>query len=165
MIVRKRERKKIMKGHDKLEKITFSTNDYKRFYSKVKFSDECWEWTASKSSKGYGLFSIKSKMYSAHRTSFYIENGFLSEAIMHVCDNPSCVKPSHLLAGTIKENNLDRDRKGRQVSGNSLRNECKHGHKFTKDNTYVRPNGKRECFVCKRNQLKNHRNRKVGAQN
>lgn len=153
-----------MKGHDKLEKVTFSIQDLYRFYNKVEFSDKCWEWKASRNFKGYGQFSIKSKMYSAHRVSFYIEHGFLDEVIMHICDNPSCVRPDHLVAGTIQENNLDRDKKGRQVSGNALKNKCKHNHEFTKDNTYIRPNGKRECFICKRNQLKSYRSRKAGIQ-
>jgi hypothetical protein len=149
-----------MKGHDKIENIIFNKNDIDRFYSKVKFSDNCWYWTASKNSKGYGQFSFKSKMYSSHRISFYFENGFVGEVIMHICDNPSCVNPKHLKSGTIKENNLDRDKKGRQISGNSLKTKCKHGHEFTEKNTYKRKNGKRECIICKNNQLKKHRIKK-----
>lgn len=33
-----------------------------------------------------------------------------------------------------------------------MKTHCKHGHKFTKENTYVRPDGRRTCRTCKREQ-------------
>lgn len=27
---------------------------------------------------------------------------------------------------------------------------CSNGHKFTKENTYIRPNGNRTCRICNR---------------
>jgi hypothetical protein len=38
--------------------------------------------------------------------------------VLHKCDNPSCVRVSHLFLGTIDDNNKDRARKGRS---NTLR--------------------------------------------
>jgi predicted XRE-type DNA-binding protein len=32
---------------------------------------------------------------------------------MHICDNPKCINPDHLKAGTFKENSQDMSRKGR----------------------------------------------------
>lgn len=40
--------------------------------------------------------------------------------IMHSCDNPSCVNPAHLSAGTAADNIQDAARKGR-MSGPKLR--------------------------------------------
>lgn len=41
---------------------------------------------------------------------------------------------------------------GCQCAGcvNTGKTHCKHGHELTPANTYVRPNGSRECRTCKR---------------
>jgi hypothetical protein len=80
----------------------------------------CWVWTASKLPKGYGQFSIAADAYElAHRVSFVIENGRGPEGgvVRHRCDNPSCVRPSHLREGTLLDNNRDQVRPGRTAKG------------------------------------------------
>ncbi len=37
--------------------------------------------------------------------------------VLHRCDNPSCVRPSHLFMGTNRDNVEDMLRKGRQPRG------------------------------------------------
>ncbi len=37
--------------------------------------------------------------------------------VLHRCDTPACINPDHLFLGTRHDNNLDRDKKGRQVAG------------------------------------------------
>lgn len=93
-----------------------------RFWSKVNKDAPggCWEWTANKNNKGYGMFSVSSYVGKqlAHRLSYEaafgrIPNGGL---VLHSCDNPRCVNPKHLRIGTHKENVADMDERKRRVT-------------------------------------------------
>lgn len=80
--------------------------------------NNCWEWLKSTNKKGYGYFQINAlPAFPAHRVSYELYKGEIPEGmcVCHSCDNPKCVNPDHLWLGTIKENNLDRDKKGRNA--------------------------------------------------
>jgi len=91
--------------------------DLDRFLNKIniKSKTECWVWNGGKSNYGYGHFWYNGKTYGAHRMSYRIHNKNFPKKlfILHSCDNPSCVNPSHLFTGTHIENMRDRERKGR----------------------------------------------------
>lgn len=91
--------------------------DINRFWSKVEKSEEsdCWTWSGAKIYSGYGRIYVSGKVYSAHRVSFKIKNGYLDDTLFvcHRCDNPSCVNPNHLFLGTAKDNMKDQREKGR----------------------------------------------------
>lgn len=75
----------------------------------------CWEWT-SREKLGYGMFSCNARSWRAHRLAFILSGGFLSEKmpfVLHECDNPKCVRASHLRAGNDKENATDRESRQR----------------------------------------------------
>lgn len=82
----------------------------------------CWQWQGSKDKKGYGCFSFNATPYRAHRFAYARLVGRIPKTkphVLHHCDNPSCVRPKHLWAGTNLDNISDRDKKNRQARGAS----------------------------------------------
>lgn len=64
----------------------------------------CHIYRGRKNGRGYGI--TPSGIY-AHRQAFFDENGWWPEVVRHRCDNPPCVRSSHLLAGTQADNLQD----------------------------------------------------------
>jgi hypothetical protein len=93
-----------------------------RFWTKVRKEDSCWIWTSAFTTRGYGFFWVggaKRNKY-AHRLSWEMANGCVVPAgmtVMHACDNPACVNPSHLSIGTTQDNASDCKAKRRNAFG------------------------------------------------
>jgi hypothetical protein len=79
----------------------------------------CWVWAGCKDSAGYGVTRHEGRTVRAHRRFFELHNRTLAkeEVVRHVCDNPPCVNPSHLLAGSAKDNTQDAVARGRMARG------------------------------------------------
>ncbi len=126
-----------------------------RFYDKiVPASGDCWRWTAAKDMFGYGRFNLDGKNRHAYRVAYEALVGPLPEGLEldHLCRIPSCVNPDHLEPVTHKEN----VRRGNGPAAiNAKKTHCKHGHKFTAENTYRYPKESRKqsrnCKICRRN--------------
>ena len=98
-----------------------------RFWSKVIIPSDyenqvkqCWEWQAGKDKDGYGYFHIRTgTKYRSHRFSYEYYFGIIPDKMLicHTCDNPSCVNPYHLFAGTNTDNLQDMSAKCRGTIG------------------------------------------------
>ncbi len=93
-----------------------------RFNKKYLINEDtdCWEWTAALNNIGYGMFRwATGKMRTAHRASYELHKGPIPAglSVCHSCDNPKCVNPEHLWAGTMKDNFDDMVSKGRAKLG------------------------------------------------
>jgi hypothetical protein len=93
-----------------------------RFWEKVDKTapNGCWVWTAQTHGLGYGYVRGPDlKKARAHRLSYEMAKGAIPEGnvVRHKCDNPRCVNPDHLEAGTMAENIEDRQTRGRTALG------------------------------------------------
>lgn len=91
------------------EKAGHTLDWHERFWSKVNRSSGCWEWAGRVDEDGYGRMKVGGIFYRAHRLSFEIANGPIAAGvhICHHCDNPRCVRPDHLYAGSPQTNRQD----------------------------------------------------------
>lgn len=67
--------------------------------------------------EGYNQITRFGKTWLASRLIFYVYHGYLPILVMHTCDNPMCINPEHLVAGTPKDNSQDMVNKNRQAKG------------------------------------------------
>lgn len=92
------------------------------FWKKVDRSggdDLCWLWTARLTHGGYGQIKWGGIYRKASRVSYELAHGKFPDElfVLHTCDNPQCVNPSHLFLGTQQDNMDDKVNKGRQARG------------------------------------------------
>lgn len=81
--------------------------------------DECWPYTGSLGSSGYGRISLGgrgSKQIGAHVAAWQEANGRQVPPgleVRHACDNRVCCNPAHLSVGTRRDNMQDAVARGR----------------------------------------------------
>ena len=73
----------------------------------------CWLWMGPVNVKGYGLVRYEGRSRLAHRVVAGLTFAPASVVTRHACDQPSCVNPDHLLAGSVADNVQDMIVRGR----------------------------------------------------
>lgn len=81
------------------------------FWLKVTKTDTCWLWTGRRDKNGYGKVGAA----LSHRVFWELHNGHIPDGlyVLHHCDNPPCIRPTHLFLGTQADNVRDMAAKGR----------------------------------------------------
>jgi len=94
-------------------------DDITRFWSYVDIRGlfDCWEWKGFLNKDGYGHFRFNKHHIKANRFSYQLYHGEIPEGklVCHKCNNPKCVNPFHLYAGTPQDNMADKVRTNRQA--------------------------------------------------
>ncbi len=117
-------------------------------WGRFTIGDGCWKWTGYLV-RGYGAVHLDGHLKYVHRVIYELLVGPIPQGLEldHLCRNPTCVNPDHLEAVTHRENVL----RGMSISANRARQtRCKRGHPFDLANTYVGPEGNRQCRACAR---------------
>lgn len=136
-----------------------------RFWYYVTPNDEngCWEWNAALNARGYGTLIKERKAVGAHRLGYEFFHGDIPAGlyVCHKCDNPRCVNPDHLYAGTPADNVRDRDERNRFVCNKTQRiratGKCMSGrHDWVPENIRRTKQGRNLCLACNREIKRKH---------
>lgn len=99
----------------------------------------CVLWTGHTDPDGYGR---SHGWQTVHRRAWQRAYGQIPVGmeIHHLCGNRACMEPDHLECITRYEHS--------RTSPYVLQTHCVNGHEYTPENTYIRPNGQRDCRAC-----------------
>ena len=104
----------------------------------------CWIWEAARGGykAWYGVFFNGHWMVYAHMWVWEHEVGPIPEGLTidHLCRNTACVNPAHLEPVPGSENTRRATR---------LITHCRYGHPYDEKNTYITPQGRRACRICR----------------
>lgn len=99
-------------GHPTLHVTIPLAERFAKYLPESRADDECWEWTGACDYHGYGRLNLGRHgqgIGKAHRISYEIHVAPIPKGmiVLHRCDNPPCVNPSHLRLGTMSDNTQD----------------------------------------------------------
>lgn len=122
-------------------------------------SSGCWQWQGATLTKGYGQLTFRGHHLTAHRASYSAFRGPIPTGalICHTCDNPGCVNPKHLYAGTYASNRRDALIRDRWRHPYRARLQCGQGHPYVPGSYSIAKDQSRVCRVCMREHHRRYR--------
>jgi HNH endonuclease len=123
----------------------------------------CWIWTGRLDKDGYARIGSR----GGHRVIYEMLAGPIPDGLVcdHVaawgCTSRACVNPAHIEPVTSVVNVL----RGTSFSAvNKRKVKCDNGHPFDGRNTYIKPNGHRDCRCCIRARVAKYQRRRRSEQ-
>jgi len=98
--------------------IVKAAGPWEYFARKVRIGNpcDCWEWTGSCGTPGYGNWGYSAfggkVNRAAHRASYELFYGQPQGLVLHKCGNRKCCNPDHLYDGSWQENRRDSELHG-----------------------------------------------------
>lgn len=88
-----------------------------KFWKRLRLEGDCLVWLGYCDDDGYGKLTINRKTFLAHRVAFEVYYGRKPHhQVQHLCNNPGCCDPLHLVEGTPNDNTSYRDACGRTAT-------------------------------------------------
>jgi hypothetical protein len=115
----------------------------------------CLIWTGAFNNHGYPFFSWKGEKWLAHRLSwatYHQEDPGPQRVVDHLCEEPSCIQPTHLDACTQRENLL----RGKTTLAtlHSAKETCPKGHEYEPKPDHWVAGNLRVCRECARDKAR-----------
>lgn len=133
-----------------------------RFWQKVspEPNSGCWLWTATLNQDGYGRYSHKGRLESAHRVAFFMLVGLVGAGLEldHKCRVRCCCNPRHLEPVTHQQNAS----RGLGGKHHLKKTHCPSGHPYAGSNLIIR-DGYRACRTCERAKTQRFRLRRLSC--
>ena len=129
--------------------------DMKRLLAKVDASNsDCWNWTASTTTRGYPQFRLDGKVVKAYRTMYEYFVGPIPDGldVNHICGNRLCMNYRHMELVSRTETLLRAGVPDMTHKRYAAQTHCKRGHEYTEANTQwqkIKGVWCRNCKTCR----------------
>lgn len=87
-----------------------------RILARSEWAGECLEWQGARNANGYGKIKVPGRRSAQYVHRIILESAghdMTGRQACHRCDNPRCVRPTHLFPGTRSDNTRDSMAKNR----------------------------------------------------